>query len=219
MFRLTSHVFKECRIDQCKGISFHLIRKTAGMCRLEKDTDGTMDAHEGNHTPTDGAGMEGEGGKPDTRPGDRLAIIRRNPGLSVFTHAATLTAIMVLYNWFGQTYLLSRLSLAYILYFFPGLLITPMTALLVTAFLHDRLSWKKIICIIVLSYCLTILGVFLNELWCWRKDAALEGLRNIWLFIDQPTPAITFYGLQGWPTIIYGIGLALRSLIKRSTSL
>lgn len=30
------------------------------MCRLEKDTDGTMDAHEGNHTPTDGAGMEGE---------------------------------------------------------------------------------------------------------------------------------------------------------------
>ena len=62
------------------------------MCRLEKDTDGTMDAHEGNHTPTDGAGMEGEGGKPDTRPGDKLAIIRRNPGLSVFTHAATLTA-------------------------------------------------------------------------------------------------------------------------------
>lgn len=178
----------------------------------EKDTDGTMDAHEGNHTPTNSAGMEGEGGKPDTRPGDKLAIIRRNPGLSVFTHAATLTAIVVLYNWFGQTYLLSRLSLAYILYFFPGLLITPMTALLVTAFLHDRLSWKKIICIIVLSYCLTILGVFLNELW-------FEGLRNFWLFIDQPTPAITFYGLQGWPTIIYGIGLALRSLIKRSTSL
>ena len=189
------------------------------MCRLEKDTDGTMDAHEGNHTPADGAGTEDEGGKPDTRPGDKLAIIRRNPALSVFTHAATLTAIVVLYNWFGQTYLLSRLSLAYILYFFPGLLITPMTALLVTAFLHDRLSWKKIICIIVLSYCLTILGVFLNELWCWRKDAALEDLRNIWLFIDQPTPAITFYGLQGWPTIIYGIGLALRSLIKRSTSL
>ena len=166
MFRLTSHVFKECRIDQCKGISFHLIRKTASMCRLEKDTDGTMDAHEGNHTPTNSAGMEGEGGKPDTRPGDKLAIIRRNPGLSVFTHAATLTAIVVLYNWFGQTYLLSRLSLAYILYFFPGLLITPMTALLVTTFLHDRLSWKKIICIIVLSYCLTILGVFLNELCC-----------------------------------------------------
>lgn len=126
----------------------------------ERDTDGTTDAHEGDHTPADGAGTEGEGGKPDTRPGDKLAIIRRNPGLSVFTHAATLTAIVVLYNWFGQTYLLSRLSLAYILYFFPGLLITPMTALLVTAFLHDRLSWKKIICIIVLSYCLTILGVF-----------------------------------------------------------
>lgn len=141
----------------------------------ERDTDGTTDAHEGDHTPADGAGTEGEGGKPDTRPGDKLAIIRRNPGLSVFTHAATLTAIVVLYNWFGQTYLLSRLSLAYILYFFPGLLITPMTALLVTTFLHDRLSWKKIICIIVLSYCLTILGVFLNELWCWRKDAALEG--------------------------------------------
>ena len=90
----------------------------------ERDTDGTTDAHEGDHTPADGAGTEGEGGKPDTRPGDRLATIRRNPGLSVFTHAATLTAIVVLYNWFGQTYLLSRLSLAYILYFFPGLLIT-----------------------------------------------------------------------------------------------
>ncbi|MDX5143509.1 hypothetical protein [Bifidobacterium breve] len=35
----------------------------------EKDTDGTMDAHEGDHTPADGAGTEGEGGKPDTRPG------------------------------------------------------------------------------------------------------------------------------------------------------
>ena len=43
----------------------------------ERDTDGTTDAHEGDHTPADGAGTEGEGGKPDTRPGDRLAIIRR----------------------------------------------------------------------------------------------------------------------------------------------
>ena len=43
----------------------------------EKDTDGTTDAHEGDHTPADGAGTEGEGGKPDTRPGDRLATIRR----------------------------------------------------------------------------------------------------------------------------------------------
>ena len=80
----------------------------------EKDTDGTTDAHEGDHTPADGAGTEGEGGKPDTRPGDRLATIRRNPGLSVFTHAATLTAIVVLYNWFGQTYILGRLSLVHI---------------------------------------------------------------------------------------------------------
>ena len=32
---------------------------------------------EGDHTPADGAGTEGEGGKPDTRPGDRLATIRR----------------------------------------------------------------------------------------------------------------------------------------------
>lgn len=47
------------------------------MCRLEKDTDGMTDAHEGDHTPADGAGTEGEGGKPDTRPGDRLATIRR----------------------------------------------------------------------------------------------------------------------------------------------
>ena len=36
----------------------------------ERDTDGTTDAHEGDHTPADGAGTEGEGGKPDTRPGD-----------------------------------------------------------------------------------------------------------------------------------------------------
>ena len=43
----------------------------------ERDTDGTTDAHEGGHTPADGAGTEGEGGKPDTRPGDRLATIRR----------------------------------------------------------------------------------------------------------------------------------------------
>ena len=43
----------------------------------ERDTDGTTDAHEGDHTPADGAGTEGEGGKPDTRPGDRLATIRR----------------------------------------------------------------------------------------------------------------------------------------------
>ena len=26
----------------------------------ERDTDGTTDAHEGNHTPADGAGTEGE---------------------------------------------------------------------------------------------------------------------------------------------------------------
>ena len=172
----------------------------------EKDTDGTTDAHEGDHTPADGAGTEGEGGKPDTRPGDRLATIRRNPGLSVFTHAATLTAIVVLYNWFGQTYLLSRLSLAYILYFFPGLLITPMTALLVTAFLHDRLSWKKIICIIVLSYCLTILGVFLNELWCWRKDAALEGLRNIWLLSISQHRRLPFMDCKDGPPSSMGLG-------------
>lgn len=37
----------------------------------ERDTDGTTDAHEGDHTPADGAGTEGEGGKPDTRPGDK----------------------------------------------------------------------------------------------------------------------------------------------------
>ena len=43
----------------------------------EGDTDGTTDAHEEDHTPADGAGTEGEGGKPDTRPGDRLATIRR----------------------------------------------------------------------------------------------------------------------------------------------
>ena len=43
----------------------------------ERDTDGTTDAHEGDHTPADGAGTEGEGGKPDTRPGDKLATIRR----------------------------------------------------------------------------------------------------------------------------------------------
>ena len=28
----------------------------------ERDTDGTTDAHEGDHTPADGAGTEGEGG-------------------------------------------------------------------------------------------------------------------------------------------------------------
>ena len=86
--------------------------------------------------------------------------------LSAFTHAATPTAIVGLYNWFGQTYILGRLSLVTFLYFFLVLLITPMTTLLVTAFLHDKLSWKKIVRIIALSYCLTILGVFLNELCC-----------------------------------------------------
>ena len=40
-------------------------------------TDGTTDAHEGNDAPADDAGTDGEGGKPDTRPGNRLAIIRR----------------------------------------------------------------------------------------------------------------------------------------------
>ena len=48
-----------------------------GHMDAERDTDGTTDAHEGDHTPADGAGTEGEGGKPDTRPGDRLATIRR----------------------------------------------------------------------------------------------------------------------------------------------
>ena len=43
----------------------------------ERDTDGTTDAHEGNDAPADDAGTDGEGGKPDTRPGNRLAIIRR----------------------------------------------------------------------------------------------------------------------------------------------
>ena len=45
----------------------------------ERDTDGTTDAYEGDHTPADGAGTDGEDGKPDTGPGNRLAIIRRNP--------------------------------------------------------------------------------------------------------------------------------------------
>ena len=85
--------------------------------------------------------------------------------LSAFTHAATPTA-----SWLIQLVrsdLYSRqIELVTFLYFFLVLLITPMTTLLVTAFLHDKLSWKKIVRIIALSYCLTILGVFLNELCC-----------------------------------------------------
>ena len=38
----------------------------------ERDTDGTTDAYEGDHTPADGAGTDGEDGKPDTGPGNRL---------------------------------------------------------------------------------------------------------------------------------------------------
>lgn len=30
----------------------------------ERDTDGTTDAYEGDHTPADGAGTDGEDGKP-----------------------------------------------------------------------------------------------------------------------------------------------------------
>ena len=41
----------------------------------ERDTDGTTDAYEGDHTPADGAGTDGEDGKPDTGPGNRLAIV------------------------------------------------------------------------------------------------------------------------------------------------
>ena len=42
----------------------------------ERDTDGTTDAHEGDHTPADGAGTEGEaasrtlGRATDSRPSD-----------------------------------------------------------------------------------------------------------------------------------------------------
>ena len=50
-----------------------------GHMDAERDTDGTTDAYEGDHTPADGAGTDGEDGKPDTGPGNRLAIIRRNP--------------------------------------------------------------------------------------------------------------------------------------------
>lgn len=32
-----------------------------GHMDAERDTDGTTDAHEGDHTPADGAGTEGEG--------------------------------------------------------------------------------------------------------------------------------------------------------------
>jgi hypothetical protein len=39
--------------------------------------------------------------------------------LSAFTHAATPTAIVGLYNWFGQTYILGRLSLVHISLFLP----------------------------------------------------------------------------------------------------
>ena len=58
----------------------------------ERDTDGTTDAYEGDHTPADGAGTDGEDGKPDTGPGNRLAIIDVTRRLSAFTHAATPTA-------------------------------------------------------------------------------------------------------------------------------
>ena len=44
---------------------------------MEKGKDDTTDAHEGDHTPADGTGTDGEDGKPDTRPDNRLAIIRR----------------------------------------------------------------------------------------------------------------------------------------------
>ena len=85
----------------------------------ERDTDGTTDAYEGDHTPADGAGTDGEDGKPDTGPGNRLPIIRRNPApVRVYPRRDT-TAIVGLYNWFGQTYILGRLSLVHISLFLP----------------------------------------------------------------------------------------------------
>ncbi len=81
----------------------------------ERDTDGTTDAHEGDHTPADGAGTEGEGGKPDTRPGDKLATIRRTLwwiGLALqLPFALTLIHLcFVKFLWAVSAFLLVRLS-------------------------------------------------------------------------------------------------------------
>ena len=140
--------------------------------------------------------------------------------LSVFAHTLTLAAIVVLYNWFGQTYLLG-LQFAYVfLYFLLGLLIAPITALAVTAFFRDKQSWKKIVGIMVPSYCLTILGELLNELWFNRKDIIYNGFTEcLQAVISSPTAPLVYYGLHGWPTIVYRLGWRSASLGKRNTNL
>ena len=140
--------------------------------------------------------------------------------LSVFAHTLTLAAIVVLYNRFGQTYLLG-LQFAYVfLYFLLGLLIAPITALAVTAFFRDKQSWKKIVGIMVPSYCLTILGELLNELWFNRKDIIYNGFTEcLQAVISSPTAPLVYYGLHGWPTIVYRLGWRSASLGKRNTNL
>lgn len=86
--------------------------------------------------PADGRGSTGstDGTKAKAMSGKTGCRAYRHPTQSVFAHALTLAAIVVLYNWFGQTYLLG-LQFAYVfLYFLLGLLIAPITALAVTAF-------------------------------------------------------------------------------------
>lgn len=57
--------------------------------------------------------------KTGTQADDRLPIIRRNPApIRVYPRRDT-TAIVGLYNWFGQTYILGRLSLVHISLFLP----------------------------------------------------------------------------------------------------
>ena len=172
--------------------------------------------------PADGRGSTGstDGTKAKAMSGKTGCRAYRHPTQSVFAHALTLAAIVVLYNWFGQTYLLG-LQFAYVfLYFLLGLLTAPITALAVTAFFRDKQSWKKIVGIMVPSYCLTILGELLNELWFNRKDIIYNGFTEcLQAVISSPTAPHVYYGLHGWPTIVYRLGWRSASLGKRNTNL
>ena len=84
----------------------------------------------------------------------------------------------------------------------------------------DKQSWKKIVGIMVPSYCLTILGELLNELWFNRKDIIYNGFTEcLQAVISSPTAPLVYYGLHGWPTIVYRLGWRSASLGKRNTNL
>lgn len=136
--------------------------------------------------------------------------ISENSILSSVTYALSLSFVAYLYNWFGMVILSSFLGLAYFFYHFLGLVIVPLLALLATYAIAVRKSFVWFSATVMMSYVFTFLGMLIL---CCQIDVYFPE-RGVWgIAIDMLTsfnPLGWYYGVSGFPVLVYAIGLAIR---------